>query len=105
MATMYERLSAGEYNNKLPCIHDGSFDAYKTESSRIRNQFKDDALAELGLTNHPEGNQLFEFAWAWSHNDGYRAVYEEMEFLSKGISNHGKDIVFGRQSGTTQVNG
>ena len=87
MSSMYDRITAGEYNHKLPYSSPRedreACAAYRTESTRLRNQFQIDAMAELGLTNHPKAERLFEIAWDNRHSEGYRGVYEEMEELSE----------------------
>jgi hypothetical protein len=84
---MYDRINAGEYSHKLPYSspreNREAFQVYRDEYRRLEEQFKADALAELGLTNHPKAELLFTMARANSSGEGYRAVYEEMEELSE----------------------
>ena len=46
-------------------------------------QFKADLADELGLTNHPKFNKLFDIAWEEEHDGGYEAVYNYADTLSE----------------------
>jgi len=45
-------------------------------------QFKTDALAFVGLTNHPKAEKAFEIAWEHGHAEGYGNVLCWLEELA-----------------------
>lgn len=51
--------------------------AYRAEAARTYALFVKDALADLGLTDHPKGAVLMALAWATGFSSGYRGVYSE----------------------------
>lgn len=52
------------------------------EDNRLREKFKVDALAEVGLTNHPKADKIFQYAWNNEHSSGYSDVYHMLEELA-----------------------
>lgn len=56
---------------------------YNENTMKLYQQFKDDLADELGLTNHPKWDKLFEIAWEEGHGDGYEDVYYYAEKLSE----------------------
>lgn len=48
---------------------------YKAEDARLIEQFKQDALDDLGIANHPKANILWEKAWDWGRGDGLYQVW------------------------------
>ena len=57
----------------------------KAESAMI-DQFKRDALDDLGLLNHPKADLLFSKAWEHGHSSGLHEVYSWMDDLSDLIT-------------------
>jgi hypothetical protein len=47
------------------------------------NQFRDDALSELGLKNHPKADVLFSKAWDLGHSSGFHEVWYYLQDLSE----------------------
>lgn len=56
---------------------------YHTTSADLSLQFKADLADELGLTNHPKWDKLFEIAWEEEHDCGYEAVYNYASTLAE----------------------
>ncbi len=54
---------------------------YNEEKAKLYNEFKQDLFEELGITNHPKREKLFEKAWENSHSDGYYQVLLEATCL------------------------
>jgi hypothetical protein len=50
-------------------------DKYHAEQCRLESLFKADALAEVGLTNHPKADKAYGLAWKNGHSGGYSEVY------------------------------
>ena len=64
--TVSQKIAAGTYTNHLPApvgfIVDVKLPAWEQENLRIHRQFKAEVLAELGLTDHPKAELLWEMA-------------------------------------------
>lgn len=79
---------AREYAEKLAAYEDRMVEwhdlitEYKKEDSRLYWQFKNDLLKELGITDHPKAQRLFDIAWDKGHSMGYSEVYSEAEELA-----------------------
>jgi hypothetical protein len=52
--------------------------AYDAETERLFQLFKQDALADVGLTDHPKGEQAFWMAWDREKRNGYLDVMLEL---------------------------
>ena len=56
-----------------------SFLAYCKERDKqvsiLYEQFKVDLKEDLGITDHPKAETLFDLAWEYGHSGGYREVY------------------------------
>lgn len=58
-------------------------DEYREESFRIKELFKKDALEDSGLSEHPNRNKIFNYAWEKGHSSGYSEVYYELMNLAE----------------------
>ncbi len=70
-----KRIDDGEYESKLP--HEGSAEinySYIYDVAKLENQFKIDALEEVGLTNHQRADKAFYYAWCDGHGSGLNEV-------------------------------
>jgi hypothetical protein len=54
---------------------------YNEEQTKLYNEFKQDLFEELGITDNPKREKLFEKAWEKGHSDGYNSVLSEAESL------------------------
>lgn len=50
-------------------------EARRAEQARLQDVFKQDMFEELGITNNPRREKLFEIAWEMGHSEGYSGVY------------------------------
>lgn len=57
--------------------------AYHEEGRELIEQFKTDALEELGLSEHPKAELLYKMAWERDQAIGLREVFDTMDYLSK----------------------
>ena len=68
--------------------HKSSLQAYREEEGRLHNLFKQDLFDELGISNHPKKDKIFEYAWQEGHGGGLSAVLSQadeiVEFFFKG---------------------
>ncbi len=77
------KIQAGFYHPKTdfvphkvnPVLHD----AYRMEQKRLKDQFKADALKELGLSDHPKAELLWDKANEHGHGNGYSEVWIYLE--------------------------
>lgn len=76
--TFSEKISSGYYHSKLPWApvqkDPQVAKAYHADCARLSDEFRDDLLADLGLTNHPKADKLYSLAYAYGHSSGYRDV-------------------------------
>lgn len=56
--------------------------AFRQEELRVRRNFMNDALQELGLRDHPKGELAFDKAWDTAHSGGLTDVIDELECLA-----------------------
>lgn len=55
---------------------------YNKETERLCNVFKQEALDDVGLLEHPKANDIFYFAWEHGHSSGYHEVYYWLQEIS-----------------------
>ena len=62
-------------------------EAYREEEGRLHDLFKQDFFDELGISNHPKKEKIFEYAWQEGHSGGLSAVLSQaneiVEFFFK----------------------
>ena len=51
---------------------------WEAEENRLFKGFKADALAEVGLTNHPKADKAYGLAWENGHASGLSEVYNHL---------------------------
>jgi hypothetical protein len=82
---VYEKIRDGDYTSRLPypkgfrsnwgveekVLHK----AYMLDSDKLDDQFKADALEELGVTRHPKAQRLYELAYEHGHAGGYSDIW------------------------------
>ena len=49
---------------------------YNAETARLDNEFKTDALAELGITNNPRAERAYSIAYDLGHDSGIHSVWQ-----------------------------
>lgn len=108
--SVYEKLRDDSYKNKLPYpvgpalvglrtlknqpaagegeVHlegkarEAAMQAYREEDSRLAEEFKADALAEVGLTGHPKADKVYHLAWEYGHSAGFSEVMNYLPDLA-----------------------
>lgn len=55
---------------------------YNTETSRLEEQFRKDALEDVGLTGHPKADKAYSFAWEHGHSSGLGEVYQWLDDIA-----------------------
>lgn len=55
------------------------------KDNSVKSELKADILAELGITNHPKADKLYEMAWEAGHSEGYYSVFDRAEELAELI--------------------
>lgn len=89
--TVRERINAGEYRTKLPHPKwtDNNEDkrtklkAYYDDVNKLTNEFKINALKELGIYQHPKASRCWELAWDYGHSAGFIEVFNYLDDLSE----------------------
>jgi hypothetical protein len=51
-----------------------AMDAYRAEQIRLNEEFKADALHDVGLTGHPKADKAYALAWEHGHSGGLSEV-------------------------------
>lgn len=82
--TIQDKINEQAYRNQLIPVrrspaNEESWQEYQAEHRRLHELFKSDALAEVGLTQHPKANKAFDLAWDDGHGYGLREVLYHLE--------------------------
>lgn len=56
---------------------------YRKEESRIHNDFRRDALTEVGMLGHPKADKVYALAWENGHAYGFREVFSHLQDLAE----------------------
>ena len=48
---------------------------YRGETGRLMDLFRKDALEDVGLSDHPKAEKIYNFAWDHGHSSGYSEIY------------------------------
>lgn len=85
-------LDFDSYKNSLPYPDhkdpdkDAKRAVYNAESCRLNAKFEEDALAEVGLANHPKKSLIFSRAYADGHAYGYSEVFNKLQDLADFVA-------------------
>jgi hypothetical protein len=52
--------------------------AWARVESELYQQFRDDALKEVGLLNHPKADKIYSLAWENGHAGGFPEVFNHL---------------------------
>lgn len=89
--SMYQKQVSDYYANKLPYVTRRTdkvvYEAYRAEEVRLYNSFKEEALEDVGLENHPKKELIFSKAWADGHANGYHEVFVHLVDLTDFVRN------------------
>ena len=61
-------------------------DAYQEDQNLKEEQFRQDALEECGLLNHPKASKLYSFAWEHGHSSGLYEVFYWLQEVADLVS-------------------
>ena len=60
-------------------------DAHNADEQRLHTEFRKDALADCGITDHPKADKCFALAWEHGHSSGYHDVLNHLREFSELI--------------------
>ena len=63
--------------------YDKAIKIYRENKSKIYNQFKHDALDDVGLLGHPKADIIYSKAWDRGHSSGLPEVLLHLEDLAE----------------------
>lgn len=66
-----------KYTNRFDFIFDS--ERFDQEEARIYEQFRQDALVEVGILNHPMADELYSLAWKFGHIGGLPEVFTHLK--------------------------
>ncbi len=58
-------------------------DAYDQRKSDLEEQFKQDALEEVGLKGHPKADKIYAYAWREGHAHGFSDVFSVLSDIAE----------------------
>lgn len=64
------------------CQYEIDIAAWQVEDRRIYNDFRQDALEDVGLGDHVKKNRAWDFAWDRGHANGFGEVYYWLEEIA-----------------------
>lgn len=89
-----EKINSDFYTSKLeypahelrrtdPELYKSLKKAWGEDEARLLQQFKFDALEEVGLLGHPKAEKAFSYAWQQGHSAGYHEVYSYLSDIAE----------------------
>jgi hypothetical protein len=83
--TFQDKLNRNAYRTKLPYFSPKEDPRGNKEfhdaNTRLELEFKKDLFEELGITNNPKAEKLYNYAWDLGHSAGYHEVYSYAQDL------------------------
>lgn len=84
---IYEKLRTDYYKTKLPYAPRSKdlkvWEAHMADSRRLNEEFKRDALEEVGLTDHPKAEKAWSFAWEEGRSAGRSEVFGYLDRIAE----------------------
>lgn len=109
--TIHEKISSGHYNTKVTYPHRADYNVsesvqtkqlgvqdakgfrpddyraamklYNEDNAKLLAEYKKDALAETGLTDHPRAEKAWDMAWDHAYSSGWEHnVLSELQDLA-----------------------
>ena len=65
-------------------------ETYRQQVQEGEDKFRDAALFDVGLENHPNAREIFDFAWSEGHSSGFYEVYTYLAEMSALFFYQGK---------------
>jgi hypothetical protein len=59
-----------------------NLDEYRQQERTLEARFKEDALKEVGLTDHPNADKIYSYAWEKGNASGFKDVFYILEDLA-----------------------
>lgn len=79
-----DKIRNNEYTSKLLWGKSTRLNKeYSKDQSRLSVLFQEEALAEVGLADHPKREMIFYKAYEHGHAYGYEEVFNELESLAE----------------------
>jgi len=88
MQDILRKIHLQHYCSQMPYPDDSSPQsigarlAHDEDEARLFGQFQRDCLEQLGIRQHPRGQQAFNMAWGRCHQEGHEAVFRELRYLA-----------------------
>ena len=78
---MHIAKAVKEYEDAIPAYEEAR-DKYRAEDGKMYMKFREEALENCGLANHPNKEKIFSYVWNECHHSGYYSVWQKLEELS-----------------------
>lgn len=86
-AELYKKIKNGDYNTKITppsrVATKEKKEEYAKDRTKLRDQFKKDAIAAVGLKGHKKAEKAYFMAWSQWHSVGYFDVYCNLQELAE----------------------
>jgi len=89
MTTIQAKLHNNAYESKLPFPNGNSLEDiqarkdYCADEARLTEEFRQEALEDVGLKGHPKADKAFAMAWERGHANGLHEVFCELQGLAE----------------------
>ncbi len=80
--TLYDRLLTDSFKNNVPYTGRTTSQDYYVRWRQLNALFKQEALKEAGLADHPNADRIFDMAWSRGHSSGFAEVLGELHDLA-----------------------
>jgi hypothetical protein len=89
--SIQQKINEDYYRTKLEYPRRGKEDpnrealikAWKEDRCRLEAEFKRDLLDDLGMTDHPKADHLYDLAYQYGHASGYSEIYNYADELAE----------------------
>lgn len=94
--TVFEKINAGVYEPKKEypnySLRKTDLELYKQlakeyniEHGLLQEQFRLDAIEEVGLKGHPKADKAYSYAWQQGHHAGYSEVLSHLQDIAEVV--------------------
>lgn len=81
MKSVFDKINSDEYKPKSDYNSDRQ--KWREEQRELFHEFKYDALAEVGLKEHPKAEKAYALAYERGHAHGYSEILSNLEELAE----------------------
>ena len=67
------------------------FNKYKGNSPAVHEEFRQDAMKELGIEGHDKADWMWSLAWKHGHLYGFKEVFFQLRDLTKMLVRDGNE--------------